>query len=174
MEDKSPILVCPHEIFKNGEENVVGYITNFLEGVRLDSNIGDIDINTITNILNKFYQELVKIDDLFLYDATRTNLILGSELKIIDLDLARFEKNLDVKRKNLQRLNKSIFKAIIRNSFCIYSSQIDDKSKEIVDSIIEGEDSLPNLLGEYIEYINRQYFEVKYVKDLRLPYVQKV
>lgn len=140
----------------------------------MDSNIGDIDINTITNILNKFYQELVKIDDLFLYDATRTNLILGSELKIIDLDLARFEKNLDVKRKNLQRLNKSIFKAIIRNSFCIYSSEIDDKSKEIVDSIIEGEDSLPNLLGEYIEYINRQYFEVKYVKDLRLPYVQKV
>ena len=174
LEDKSPILVCPHEIFKNGEENVVGYITNFLEGVRLDSNIGDIDINTITNILNKFYQELVKMDDLFLYDATRTNLILGSELKIIDLDLARFEKNLDVKRKNLQRLNKSIFKAIIRNSFCIYSSQIDDKSKEIADSIIEGEDSLPNLLGEYIEYINRQYFEVKYVKDLRLPYVQKV
>lgn len=58
----------------------------------MDSNIGDIDINTITNILNKFYQELVKIDDLFLYDATRTNLILGSELKIIDLDLARFEK----------------------------------------------------------------------------------
>ena len=34
LEDKSPILVCPHEIFKNGEENVVGYITNFLEGVR--------------------------------------------------------------------------------------------------------------------------------------------
>ena len=173
MEDKSPILVCPHEIFKNGEENVVGYITNFLEGVRLDSNIGYIDINIIMNILNKFYQELVKIDDLVLYDATRTNLILGSELKIIDLDLAQFEKKY-VKRKNLQRLNKSIFKAIIRNSFCIYSSEIDDKSKEIVDSIIEGEDSLPNLLGEYIEYINRQYFEVKYVKDLRLPYVQKV
>ena len=115
LEDKSPILVCPNEIFKNSQGNVVGYITDFSEGVRLDSNIGYIDINIIMNILNKFYQELVKIDDLVLYDATRTNLILGSELKIIDLDLAQFEKNLYVKRKNLQRLNKSIFIAIIRN-----------------------------------------------------------
>ena len=172
-EKKIPILVCANEVFKNKENYVEGYISDYIEGIRLDSDFGEMDINVIMNILIDFYLELLKIDDLILYDAKEVNLILGSNLKIIDLDLAEFNKDLkfDVVGKNLQILNVSIFRAIIRQS--VYR-KIENNLNEIVQEIINGKIPLPILLKEYIDYINKHYFEVKKVKDLRYPYAGRI
>ena len=167
------LLVCANEVFKNKDNYVEGYITDYREGIRLDSDFGEMDINVIMNILIDFYLELLKIDDLILYDAKEVNLILGSDLKIIDLDLAMFNEDLefDVLGKNLQILNVSIFRSLIRQS--VYH-KIESNLNEIVQEIINGKIPLPILLTEYINYINNHYIKVEKVKDLRYPYVGKL
>lgn len=73
---KKPILVRPTEIFKTSNEIVLGYVTDYIKGTKMDCGLDSIDINAIMNVLINFYQELIKLEDLVLYDATATNLIL--------------------------------------------------------------------------------------------------
>lgn len=40
--------------------------------------------------------------------------------------------------------------------------------------IRSGNYTLPGLLNEYIDYMNKHYFEVKKVKDLRYPYASRI
>lgn len=172
LSDKeSKILVTPEEVFKDDHGYVWAYISKYVNGKKLSSEIGEVDINSFVEALRDFYKELKQLDNLVLYNANETNLILGRDLKLTNLDLARFERYLDyddVLRENLQRLNVSIYRSVIGKS--TYGRLLDVNLREIVDAITRGEDSLPILLTEYIEYINRHYFEVKHVKDLRYPY----
>lgn len=171
---KNPILVRPTEIFKTSNEIVLGYVTDYIKGTKMDRGLDSIDINAIMNVLINFYQELIKLEDLVLYDATATNLILEKGIKVIDLDLAQFEdhSNRDVIRKNLQILNSSIFRALITQGN--YGRLTNTYLKEIEEAIIFGEDSLPVLLAEYIKYINEHCFKVKSVMDLSYPYFNRV
>lgn len=174
-EKKSKILVTPEDVFKDEHGYVFAYISEYTDGIKLTSDFGETDINVFMEALNTFYCELSKINDLVLYDASARNLIFGKDLKLVDLDLARFERYLDyedILKENYRILNSSIFKAIIKKdpNICLRDVNL----FELVCLIELGSYPLPSLLKEYVDYINKHYIEVEKVKDLRYPYVGRL
>ena len=94
---------------------------------------------------------------------------------MINLDLARFKTWMDselVCLENYKIFNRAIFYSIL-GRFSV-SDLLDANLFELVKIIISGDYTLPGLLTEYIDYINKHYFEVKKVKDLRYPYVSSL
>ena len=150
---------------------------DYQKGIELSSGLDNIDINVFMDAIKEFYCELTKIYDLVLYDASPYNLILNENksLKMIDLDLARFKTWMDselVCLENYKIFNRAIFHSIL-GRFSV-GDLLDANLSELVKIIISWDYALPGLLTEYIDYINKHYFEVKKVKDLRYPYVSRL
>lgn len=173
---KLNIIVAPEAVYKDEHGYVLAYVSKYINGIKLNSDgFGEIDINVFMKALESFYCELSKIKDLIFYDGSARNLILEDGLKLVDLDLAKFQRCLDyedVLKENYRILNNAIYKAITKLKS--EDRLIDINLFELVCLIESGSYSLPNLLTEYINYINNRYFEVKKVKDLRYPYVGRI
>lgn len=173
-EKDAKILVLPKDIYIDETGLVRAYTMDYQKGIELSSGIDNIDINVFMDALKEFYCELTKLDDLVLYDASPFNLIFNENksLKMIDLDLARFKRWMDselVYLENYKIFNRAIFHSIL-GRFSV-SDLLDANLFELVKIIISENYALPGLLTEYIDYINKHYFEVKKVKDLRYPFV---
>ena len=176
-EKKTDILVLPKDIYIDNTGLVRAYTMDYQKGIELSSGIDNIDINVFMDAIKEFYCELTKIYDLVLYNASPYNLILNENksLKMINLDLARFKTWMDselVCLENYKIFNRAIFYSIL-GRFSV-SDLLDANLFELVKIIISGDYTLPGLLTEYIDYINKHYFEVKKVKDLRYPYVSSL
>ena len=90
-----------------------------------------------------------------------------------NLALAYQQLELDDKAlENYKILNRAIFHSIL-GRFSV-SDLLDANLFELVRVIISGTYALPGLLNEYIEYMNKHYFEMKKVKDLRYPYASRM
>ncbi len=173
-EKDAKILVLPKDIYIDETGLVRAYTMDYQKGIELSSGIDNIDINVFMDALKEFYCELTKLDDLVLYDASPFNLIFNENksLKMINLDLARFKTWMDselVYLENYKIFNRAIFHSIL-GRFSV-SDLLDANLFELVKIIISENYALPGLLTEYIDYINKHYFEVKKVKDLRYPFV---
>ena len=125
-------------------------------------------------ILEEFYSMLSEIDDLVLNDGNPSNLIITNDgvLKMIDLDLSKFEKWTDsdmFRKRNYEIMNYSILSAIIRKSN--FHDIMDDNLIKFVNISFSGDYPFSQLLYEYIEYVNRNYIKVERVKDLRYPFI---
>ena len=170
----SSILVIPEDIYTDKSNLVRTYVSEYQEEIFLNSNINDIEISRFMKILEEFYLILSKIEDLVSNDGSPSNLIITNDgvLKMIDLGLSKFEKWMDsdmVQKRNYEILNSSILNAIIRKRN--FYDVMDENLIKFVDASFSGDYPFPQLLSEYIEYVNRNYIEVKKVKDLRYPYV---
>lgn len=170
----SSILVIPEEIFKDESGFVRAYISEYQEGIFLNSNINNIEISQFMKILEEFYSMLSEIDDLVLNDGNPSNLIITNDgvLKMIDLDLSKFEKWTDsdmFRKRNYEIMNYSILSAIIRKSN--FHDIMDDNLIKFVNISFSGDYPFSQLLYEYIEYVNRNYIKVERVKDLRYPFI---
>lgn len=173
----SSILVIPEDIYTDKSSLVRAYVSEYQEGIFLKSNINDIEISQFMKILEEFYLALSKIEDLVLNDGNPSNLIITNDgiLKMIDLDLSKFEKWMDsdiVRKRNYEIMNYSILNAIIRKRN--FYDIMDENLIKFVDSSFSGDYPFPQLLSEYIEYVNRNYIKVEKVKDLRYPYVSRL
>lgn len=171
------ILALPKDIYIDKTGLVKAYTTDYQKGIELGSGIDNIDINVFMDALREFYRELMKIDDLVLHDGTPHNLILSENdsLKLMNLDLSRFEPYMDsesVRLENYKIFNCAIFHSIL-GKFSV-NDLLDANLFELVRVIISGTYALPGLLNEYIEYMNKHYFEMKKVKDLRYPYASRM
>ena len=171
------ILVLPKDIYIDETGLVKAYTMDYQNGTVLNAGIDNIDINVFMDAIKEFYCELTKIYDLVLYDASPFNLIFNEKesLKMIDLDLARFKTWMDselVYLENYKIFNRAIFHSIL-GRFSV-SDLLDANLFELVKIIISGDYTLPGLLTEYIDYMNKHYFEVKKVKDLRYPYASRM
>ena len=176
-EEDSNILVLPKDIYIDKTGLVRAYTMDYQKGIELGSGIDNIDINVFMDVIKKFYRELMKIDDLVLHDASPHNLILNENesLRMIDLDLSKFETWMDselVRIENYKIFNCAIFHSIL-GKFNV-NDLLDANLFELVKVIISGTYALPGLLNEYIEYMNKHYFEMKKVKDLRYPYASRM
>ena len=178
LSDKdAKILVLPKDIYIDETGLVRAYTMDYQKGIELSSGIDNIDINVFMDAIKEFYCELTKIYDLVLYDASPFNLIFNENksLKMIDLNLARFKTWMDselVCLENYKIFNRTIFHSIL-GRFSV-SDLLDANLFELVKIIISGDYTLPGLLTEYIDYMNKHYFEVKKVKDLRYPYASRM
>lgn len=162
------ILVTPDDIFVDRNGLVRAYTMELQNGIKLNNDIGNVKIECFINKLENFYKELENIDYLLLNDASPHNLILGENLKIIDLDYSIFASN--SKKENIKRLNYSILKSILNTSlFC--QNEI---TKKMMYLMSVSDIPLIEILIDYIDFVEKNYCIVKYVKDLRIKYDNKL
>ena len=176
-EKDSNILVLPKDIYIDKTGLVKAYTMDYQNGTVLNAGIDNIDINVFMDAIREFYRELMKINDLVLHGGHTSNLILSDHgvLKMIDLDLSKFEPYMDselIRLENYKIFNRAIFNSIL-GKFNV-NDLLDANLFELVRVIASGTYALPGLLNEYIEYMNKHYFEMKKVKDLRYPYASRM
>lgn len=176
-EKDSNILVLPKDIYIDKTGLVKAYTMDYQNGTVLNAGIDNIDINVFMDAIREFYRELMKINDLVLHDGHPSNLILTDHgvLKMIDLDLSKFEPYMDselIRLENYKIFNRAIFNSIL-GKFDV-NDLLDANLFELVRVIASGTYALPGLLNEYVDYMNKHYFEMKKVKDLRYPYASRM
>lgn len=170
-EFQSDILLPPIDIYTDKTIFAKAYTSRYYKGKKLSEDIDEIELDYLMPILYMFYDELSKISNLLLNDANPSNLILGDELKLFDLDYSYFvdQKDMDIVKENIKRLNYNIFRSLVKKKD--FEHGIIDKEIELIVSYIQtGDIELYKLLEEYIDILNKKGYQIKYVKDLRIPY----
>jgi hypothetical protein len=148
--------------------NVRWSLQDYTDGsLDFNSLLPKLDLDKFMNSLNKFYDELIKLNNIDLTNINSNDIYYGNKIEIYNPEYIKIKKTDEV--DNIKHINTIMLESLYRlDKF----SECDESIEDILVKTLVGRETLPVLLESIIDVETKRNGKCKYLRHINNGYIR--